>query len=139
MIEIRRKPLKILEYFEEIKLSFVTRNWSNEDKLTITKLIHRIYNSDAVFTSEESKHYQSLLDNLNVSIDALVNFDVVNGMDNLKKDPDKMEYVYSWIGDAILRDGNFLSEEKEFVKDFAKKFGLSEEKIVQEVNKKLKQ
>jgi hypothetical protein len=116
----------IMSFFKKDEL----KNWSKEEKSSLLRIVYDVYNADNNFSELEEKEFRENLSKLKLSWkEDISGINLDTAMDILKKDPLKMEIVYSHIARGVYSDGLYDFKEQEYIKNLALKYDLSLSKL----------
>jgi len=119
--------------FEIIKSFFKKdelKDWSKEEKSCLFRIIYEVYNADQNFSELEVIEFKKNLSKLKLSWkEDISGINLDAAIELLKKDPQKMEIVYTYIARSVYSDGLYDFKEQEFIKNLAVRYELSLSKI----------
>lgn len=127
--------MRIAKHFRELIEDIGPKFWSHEEKEALLKIIHEIYNCDYAFGPEEVEDFNKKLKALGCNIDEIQEFTIERAIEILQRDKLKHELIYLIIAEAIFKDEDYDSLEKEYIQKFTQKYGLLEDTLKEKIEK----
>lgn len=125
--------MKFTQYFKNSFEDIALKQWPDEEKLALMKVIHAIYVADHEFSSLEQTDFKQKLESLGISQDSLDNLKLHKALEILEKDKFKHDLAYSLMADAVFKDDNYNEIEAAFIDYLEEHHAVSREKLEEHI------
>jgi len=119
--------MRITRYFKEIMAEIIPQFWSQEEKEALLRIIYEIYTCDYTFSPYEVKDFKKKLNVLGCDMKRVKRLNLDEAIDILKKNKLKKELIYIIIAEAIFKDEDYDSIEREYIDRFVKKYDIPQD------------